>query len=54
MLHKDHVDPIPLIATGDHRDGDWLRIHCDGYFIAELRTITELASLVDLTELQEG
>jgi hypothetical protein len=48
------VDLIRLTATSDHRDGEWLRIHCDGYFVAELRTITELAVLVDLAELEQA
>ena len=48
------VELIRLIATSDHRDGEWLRIRCDGYFVAEQRTITELAALVDLAELEQA
>ena len=48
------VELIRLIATSDHRDGERLRIHCDGYFAAEQRTITELAALVDLAELEQA
>jgi hypothetical protein len=46
------VDLIRLTATSDHRDGEWLRVHPDGYFVAEVRTVTELATHVDLAELQ--
>ena len=48
------VDLIRLTATSDHRDGAWLRVHRDGFFVAELRTIAELAAHVDLAELEEA
>jgi len=48
------IDLIRLIATSDHRDGEWLRIHCDGFFVAEYRTLAELAVLVDLAELEQA
>jgi len=57
LLSRDgrwRVDLTRLAATSDHRDGEWLRIHCDGFFVAELRTITELAVLVDIDELEEA
>jgi hypothetical protein len=47
------VDLIRLTATSDHRDGEWLRVHRDGFF-TEVRTVAELATHVDLAELQEA
>jgi hypothetical protein len=48
------VDLIRLTATSDHRDGEWLRVHRDGFFVAEVRTVAELAGQVDLAELEEA
>jgi hypothetical protein len=48
------VDVIRLIATGTHRDGDWLRIRRWGCHIADVRTVDELQEYVDLADLQEG
>jgi len=47
------VDLIELKGTSDNRDGQRLRISCDGYFIAEARTVAELGHHVDLSELEE-
>jgi hypothetical protein len=48
------VDLIRLTATSDHRDGEWLRVHHDSYFVAEVRTVAELAAHIDLAELEEA
>jgi hypothetical protein len=47
------VDVIQLGATSDHRDGQRFRIARGGYFIAEARSIEELAQHVDLADLDE-
>jgi hypothetical protein len=47
------VDVIRLTLTGNHRDGERLRVARWGFFVAELRTVEELASFVDLAELEE-
>jgi hypothetical protein len=46
------VDIIRLSCTGN-RDGERLRVARWGFFEAELRTVEELASLVDLAELEQ-
>jgi hypothetical protein len=48
------VDLIRLSCTADNRDGERFRIACDGYFLAECRTVGELAAFVDLAELEEA
>jgi hypothetical protein len=48
------VGLIRLTATSDHRDGEWLRAHRDGFFVAEVRTVAELAAHVDLAEMEEA
>jgi hypothetical protein len=47
------VDVIRLSCTGNHRDGERLRVSRFGVFVAELPTVEELASLVDLAEMEE-
>ena len=47
------IDVINLTLTGTHRDGQRLRVARWGWFIAELRTVEELANMVDLAELEE-
>jgi hypothetical protein len=37
------VTPISLSLTGTGRDGDWLRVSYPGMFVAEVRTLAELA-----------
>jgi transposase InsO family protein len=48
------VDLIRHTATSDHRDGEWLRVHRDGFFVAEVRTVAELGDYVDVAELEEA
>lgn len=48
------VDVIRLSLTGNHRDGEKLRVSRWGWFVAELRTVEELADYVDLAELEEA
>lgn len=48
------VDLIRLAATSDQRDGERLRVHRDGFFFAEYRSVAELAEVVDLAELEEA
>jgi AP2 domain len=47
------VDVIRLSCTGNHRDGERLRVSRFGFFEAELAAVEDLASLVDLAELEE-
>jgi hypothetical protein len=46
------VDLIRLRLTSDNRDGERFRVAHDGYFIAEVATLDELAQHVDLAELE--
>jgi hypothetical protein len=46
------VDLIRLRLTSDNRDGERFRVIHDGYFIAEVATLDELAQHVDLSELE--
>jgi hypothetical protein len=46
------VDLIRLRLTSDNRDGERFRVAHDGYFIAEVATLDELARHVDLSELE--
>jgi hypothetical protein len=48
------VDLIWLSCTSDNRDGEWLRVHRDGFYFAEFRSVAELAAHVDLAELEES
>ena len=48
------VDLIRLTATSDHRDGAWLRVCRDGFFVAEVRTVAELSEHLDVAELHEA
>ena len=48
------VDLIRLSDTGTNRDGEWIRITRRGYFVAEVRTVEELARYVDPAELEEA
>ena len=47
------VDLISLSWTGDGRDGPRFRITRNGYFVAEVRTLAELARYVDPADLEE-
>ena len=47
------VDLISLSWTGDSRDGSRFRITRNGYFVAEVRTLAELARYVDPADLEE-
>ena len=47
------IDVIRLSLTSDHRDGEWLRVSCDGYFIAECRTLDDVRRHVDLGDFLE-
>lgn len=48
------VEDITLALTGDGRDGHWLRLRYRGYFVAECRTVAELARYVDISELEDA
>jgi hypothetical protein len=48
------VDVINLSLTGNHRDGELLRVARWGWFVAELRSIAQLSKLVDLADLEEA
>ena len=47
------VDIISLAITGNHRDGGWYRLSRYGWFVAETRSIAELARHVELAQLRE-
>jgi hypothetical protein len=48
------VDVISLSLTGNQRDGEWFRVSRCGWFVAELRSVCELAALVNISELAEA
>jgi hypothetical protein len=48
------IDVIHLTLTGTHRDGEWLRVRRWGMHFADLRTIEQLAEVVDLATLEEA
>lgn len=48
------VEVITLALTGDGRDGHWLRLSYRGYFVAECRTVAELARYFDISELEDA
>ena len=45
---------IHLTLTGTHRDGEWLRVRRWGMHFADLRTIEQLAEVVNLATLEEA
>jgi hypothetical protein len=47
------IDVIHLTLTGTHRDGEWLRVRHWGMHFADLRTVEQLAEVVDLARLEE-
>jgi hypothetical protein len=48
------IDVIHLTLTGTHRDGEWLRVRRWGMHFADLRTVEQLAKVVDLATLDEA
>lgn len=48
------IDVVRLSLTGTGRDGEWLRVSRWGCFVTELRSVSELARLVDLATLEEA
>jgi hypothetical protein len=48
------IDVIHLTLTGTHRDGEWLRVRRRGMHFADLRTVDQLAEVVDLATLEEA
>jgi hypothetical protein len=48
------VEVVHLTLTGNHRDGAWLKVCRLGWFVAELRSVEELAKLIDLSKLEEA
>lgn len=46
------VDVIRLSLTGTGRDGTWLRIRRRGYWIADVRTVAEVAAFLPLASLE--
>jgi hypothetical protein len=47
------VDLVRLSAKPGHQDGEWLRIWRHGLLVGTVRTVPELAQIVDLTDLSE-
>jgi hypothetical protein len=48
------IDVIHLTLTGTHGDGEWLRVRHWGMHFADLRTVEQLAEVVDLATLEEA
>jgi hypothetical protein len=43
-----------MTLTGAHRDGEWLRVRHWGMHFADLRTVEQLAEVIDLATLEEA
>lgn len=48
------IDVIHLTLTGTHRDGHWLRVRRWRMHFGDLRTVEQLAEVVDLATLEEA
>jgi hypothetical protein len=48
------VETVELSATGTGHDGEWLRIRRRGYYTADVRPVTDLATHVETPELSEA
>jgi hypothetical protein len=48
------IDVINLTLTCNHHDGEWFRVARWGWHIADLRTVEQLAQLLDLATLEEA
>jgi hypothetical protein len=48
------VEVVRLALTGRRRDGEWLRVKQHGAHVADVRTVEELAEILDLADLTEG
>jgi hypothetical protein len=36
------VEVVHLSVTPNHRDGEWLRVSCRGWWVADVRSVAEL------------
>jgi hypothetical protein len=45
------VEIVELSGTPDHHDGQWLRLRHCGFYLADVRAVTDLEHYVPLTEL---
>jgi hypothetical protein len=48
------VEVVQLSLTPDRRDGTWIRVPLHGFFVADIRTVAELAQWIELAELEEA
>jgi hypothetical protein len=46
------VEIVTLAITPNHHDGTWIRVRQHGAWVADVRSVTELATLVPLAELE--
>ena len=40
------VEAVVLSGTPDHHDGEWLRVRYCGFYVADVRSVSELARYV--------
>jgi hypothetical protein len=46
------VETVRLSMTPDHRDGEWIRVRYYGFFVADVRSIPELARYFPVAALE--
>jgi hypothetical protein len=45
------VEIVQLTCTPDHHDGEWLRLRHHGYYLVDVRRVSELEDYVSLADL---
>jgi len=48
------VEVVQLAGTSGNHDGQWLRVRYHGYYVADVRTVTELEKYFPLSEVEES
>jgi hypothetical protein len=48
------VEVVQLAGTSGNHDGQWLRVRYHGFYVADVRTVTELEKYFPLSELEEA
>lgn len=46
------VEVVNLTGTPDRHDGQWLRVYCCNYWVADVRSIAELEQWFPLADLE--
>jgi hypothetical protein len=48
------VEIVQLSQTPDNHDGSWIRLRLNGFFVADVATVAELAEWIDVADLEPG